>query len=141
MDGKRLFLIVPKIAHPWYDEVRKGADAQARALSDALGVAIEVDLMPPATAGVAEQNAMLDEAARRAPDGIALDLQHAHLQADQPGLPKPARHRPSQPLLHNHSRPFGRVLGGRRGRRTLPRLGLRRLAHAQVYPPQALPRR
>ena len=73
MAGKRLFLIVPKIAHPWYDEVRKGADAQARALSDALGVAIEVDLMPPATAGVAEQNAMLDEAARRAPDGIALD--------------------------------------------------------------------
>ncbi|MFM1823222.1 MAG: hypothetical protein RI967_1488 [Planctomycetota bacterium] len=73
MAGKRLFLIVPKIAHPWYDEVRLGAEAQARAIGGALGAEIAVDLMPPARADVAEQNAMLDEAARRAPDGVALD--------------------------------------------------------------------
>ena len=67
------FIIVPKVAHPWFDEVNKGARAQAGILSRQLNVEIEVDYMPPSIAGVAEQNAILEEAAGRRPSGIAVD--------------------------------------------------------------------
>jgi ribose transport system substrate-binding protein len=67
------FIIVPKVAHPWFDEVHKGALAQAEILSRQLGVKIEVDYMPPSIAGVVEQNAILEKAARSRPSGIAVD--------------------------------------------------------------------
>lgn len=67
------FIIVPKVAHPWFDEVNKGARAQAAILSRALGVEIAVDYMPPSVAGVAEQNALLEQAASSRPSGIAVD--------------------------------------------------------------------
>lgn len=67
------FIIVPKVAHPWFDEVNKGARAQAEILSRALGVEIAVDYMPPSIADVVEQNAILEEAARSRPSGIAVD--------------------------------------------------------------------
>jgi len=67
------FIIVPKVAHPWFEEVTKGAQAQAQVLSRALGVEIVIDYMPPSVAGVAEQNAMLQKAAARQPSGIAVD--------------------------------------------------------------------
>ncbi len=67
------FVIVPKVAHPWFEEVYKGAQAQAELLSRELGVEIAVDYMPPSTAGVVEQNAILEKAARSRPSGIAVD--------------------------------------------------------------------
>ncbi|HET9792876.1 MAG TPA: substrate-binding domain-containing protein [Thermoanaerobaculia bacterium] len=67
------FVIVPKVAHPWFDEVHKGAQDQAEILSRELGVEIVVDYMPPSIADVAEQNAILEKAARRRPTGIAVD--------------------------------------------------------------------
>jgi len=67
------FVIVPKVAHPWFDEVNKGAQAQAEILSRELRAEIRVDYMPPTIAGVAEQNAILEEAARSRPNGIAVD--------------------------------------------------------------------
>lgn len=67
------FIIVPKVAHPWFDEVNKGARAQAEILSRALGVEIVVDYMPPSVADVFKQNAILEEAARSRPSGIAVD--------------------------------------------------------------------
>ncbi|MDT3708332.1 MAG: substrate-binding domain-containing protein [Thiobacillus sp.] len=67
------FIIVPKVSHPWFDEVNKGARAQAEILSRELGVEIVVDYMPPSVAGVVEQNTILEEAARRRPSGIAVD--------------------------------------------------------------------
>jgi ribose transport system substrate-binding protein len=67
------FIIVPKVAHPWFDEVNKGAQAEGRILSRALGVEVVIDYMPPAIAGVAEQNAILEKAAGRQPSGIAVD--------------------------------------------------------------------
>ncbi len=76
------FIIVPKVTHPWFEEVNKGAQAQAAILSRELGVLIAVDYKPPSIAGVAEQNAVLEEAARGRPDGIALDpvdaVDHLH---------------------------------------------------------------
>ena len=67
------FIIVPKVSHPWFDEVNKGAQAQAAILSRELGVGIVVDYMPPPVADVAEQNAILEKAARSRPSGIAVD--------------------------------------------------------------------
>ena len=67
------FIIVPKVAHPWFDEVNKGAQAEAEILSRELGVGIVVEYMPPSIAGVAEQNAVLEKAAKSRPSGIAVD--------------------------------------------------------------------
>ncbi len=67
------FIIVPKVAHPWFDEVYKGAQAQAEILSRELGVEIAVDYMPPPIADVVEQNAILEKAAMNRPSGIAVD--------------------------------------------------------------------
>ncbi len=67
------FVIVPKVAHPWFDEVHKGAQAQANILSGELGVEIVVDYMPPSIVDVVEQNAILEKIARSQPSGIAVD--------------------------------------------------------------------
>ncbi|MDH4232503.1 MAG: substrate-binding domain-containing protein, partial [Nitrospirota bacterium] len=58
---------------PWFDEVNKGAQAEAEILSRELGVGIVVEYMPPSIAGVAEQNAVLEKAAESRPSGIAVD--------------------------------------------------------------------
>jgi len=67
------FVIVPKCAHPWADEVRKGANAQARLLGEQLGIDVVVDYMAPSCAGVDEQNSALESAAATRPDGVAVD--------------------------------------------------------------------
>ena len=67
------FVIIPKCAHPWADEVHKGAMAQASLLSHQLGIEIAVDFLAPPFAGVAEQNAILERAAAIPADGIAVD--------------------------------------------------------------------
>lgn len=67
------FIIVPKVAHPWFDEVNKGAQAQAEMLTRELGGEIAVDYMPPSICDVVEQNAILEKAVRSHPSGIAVD--------------------------------------------------------------------
>jgi ribose transport system substrate-binding protein len=67
------FVIVPKCAHPWADEVHKGATAQASLLSEQLGIDVVVDYMAPSCAGVDEQNSALESAAATQPDGVAVD--------------------------------------------------------------------
>jgi ribose transport system substrate-binding protein len=67
------FIIVPKVAHPWFDEVNKGAQAEADTLSRELGVEIVVDYMPPLICDVVEQNAVLEKIAKSQPSGIAVD--------------------------------------------------------------------
>lgn len=67
------FIIVPKVSHPWFDEVNKGAQAQAEILSRELGVEVMVDYRPPSVADVVEQNTILEKAARSRPSGIAVD--------------------------------------------------------------------
>jgi len=67
------FVIVPKVAHPWFDEVNKGAQAQAKILSRELGVEIVVDYMPPSIVDVVEQNALLEKIVKSQPSGIAVD--------------------------------------------------------------------
>jgi ribose transport system substrate-binding protein len=67
------FVVIPKVAHPWFDQVNDGAKAQAELLARELGVGIVVDYMPPARCDVAEQNAVLEKAASSRPSGIAVD--------------------------------------------------------------------
>jgi len=67
------FIIVPKVAHPWFEEVHKGALAQAEILSRELEAEIVVDYMPPPICDVTEQNAILEKAAGSRPSGIAVD--------------------------------------------------------------------
>jgi ribose transport system substrate-binding protein len=67
------FVIVPKIAHPWYTEVHRGARAQAALLSSQLGTEVTVDYLPPSHADVASQNETLEAAAATQPTGIAVD--------------------------------------------------------------------
>lgn len=67
------FVIIPKVAHPWFDEVNSGARAQAQILGRELGAEVVVDYMPPSICGVVEQNAILENAAKSRPSGIAID--------------------------------------------------------------------
>jgi ribose transport system substrate-binding protein len=67
------FVIIPKCAHPWADEVHKGAMAQANLLRHQLGIEIAVDFLAPPFADVAEQNSTLERAAAIPADGIAVD--------------------------------------------------------------------
>lgn len=67
------FVIVPKVAHPWFEEVVKGARAQAEVLGRELGVDAVVDYLPPGVADAAGQNAILERAAGSRPTGIAVD--------------------------------------------------------------------
>ncbi|MFM7134657.1 MAG: substrate-binding domain-containing protein, partial [Planctomycetota bacterium] len=67
------FIIVPKVAHPWYDEVCAGARAQAETLARELGVAVAVEYAPPSSCDAALQNAILDRLAASRPTGVAID--------------------------------------------------------------------
>lgn len=68
------FIIVPKVAnHPWFNEIHKGAQAQADLLSRELGIEIQVELIAPAISDAAEQNAILDQILKLKPTGIAVD--------------------------------------------------------------------
>lgn len=67
------FVIVPKCVHAWFDEVNKGAQLQADALSEQLGVEVKIDYRAPQSADVAEQNSTLEQAAATKPDGITFD--------------------------------------------------------------------
>ena len=67
------FVIVPKVVHPWFDEVNKGAWHQAELLQEQLGIDITVDYVPPSSADLSEQNSVLERAAAGRPDGIAID--------------------------------------------------------------------
>jgi ribose transport system substrate-binding protein len=68
------FIIVPKVAnHPWFNEIDKGAKAQANVLSRELNIEILVESIAPTICDVTEQNAILDQILKLKPTGIAID--------------------------------------------------------------------
>ncbi len=73
MEKNFRFVVIPKVSHPWFEEVIQGARTQAELLRKRLGVEITVDYDPPAEASPTEQNKILAKAASARPDGIALD--------------------------------------------------------------------
>lgn len=73
MNKRFRFVIVPKVSHPWFDEVVKGARDQADLLRKEVHANIVVDYRPPRSATTSEQNATLRQVRATRPDGIALD--------------------------------------------------------------------
>jgi ribose transport system substrate-binding protein len=69
----RRFVIIPKVAHPWFEEVRRGALAQAQLLQEKLGSQISVEYVPPAKASVTLQDSLLAEVTATNPSGILID--------------------------------------------------------------------
>lgn len=66
------FIMIPNEVHPWYDQVNFGAQDQAELLSKEYGAKVTIDYRAPSKADVAEQNAILEQAAATKPDGIAI---------------------------------------------------------------------
>ena len=67
------FALIPKVEHPWFDEVNKGAEAQARLLEEQLGIKIKIEYMTPKTADINEQNNILAKVAAANNNGVAID--------------------------------------------------------------------
>lgn len=68
------FVLVPKLSHPWFEAVRRGAEQAAAMIQRQSGVATAIDYRPPARAEVALQAEILREAIRSRPAGISVDL-------------------------------------------------------------------
>lgn len=68
------FVVIPKVVHPWFDQVDKGARETAAALSESTGHTFEIDYRAPETADVVVQNQIMERAIATNPDGIAIDL-------------------------------------------------------------------
>jgi ribose transport system substrate-binding protein len=69
----RRFVIIPKVGHPWFEEVRRGALTQAKLLQEKTGVEISVEYAPPSEADVTLQDSLLAEVAATSPAGILID--------------------------------------------------------------------
>jgi ribose transport system substrate-binding protein len=67
------FAIIPKVIHPWFEEVHRGAMAQAELLEKHLGIKVEVEYIAPETAELSVQQAIFDKAIASGYDGIAID--------------------------------------------------------------------
>lgn len=67
------FVIVPKVVHPWFDEVHKGALSEAALLQRQLGIRVEIEYLPPRTANIGDQNSILRKVAASGRDGLAVD--------------------------------------------------------------------
>ena len=78
------FVFVPKVAHPWYDEVRHGAHTQAEAMASALLRPIVIEFASPSEATASAQQAVVEALLADAPEGIAIDP--VERVADMPAL-------------------------------------------------------
>ncbi len=68
------FVIIPKITHPWFDEVFRGAEQAALMIqSQAATTRVVRDYQPPAQALVEQQAAILQRAIAARPDGFSID--------------------------------------------------------------------
>jgi ribose transport system substrate-binding protein len=67
------FAVIPKVVHPWFEEVNKGARAQAELLGNQLGIKITIDYLAPETADLNIQQSIFDKATAADYDGIAID--------------------------------------------------------------------
>lgn len=66
-------MIVPKVDHPWFREVHRGAVTQSRLLQDRRGGSITVEYAAPESPSVKDQNSVLLRLAMERPSGIAVD--------------------------------------------------------------------
>jgi len=64
---------IPKVVHPWFDLVQIGAERMADALTAETNTKVSVEYIAPATADVAAQNTIIEQAAAKGIDGIFID--------------------------------------------------------------------
>jgi ribose transport system substrate-binding protein len=64
---------IPKVVHPWFEIVQVGAEAMAKYLTENAGIKVSVEYIAPATADVAEQNNIMQQAAAKGCTGIFID--------------------------------------------------------------------
>jgi len=67
-------VIIPKVVHPWFDDLVAYSRLKADELGTQIGRKITIDYRAPTTADVAEQNSIIQQAAATRPTGIAIDL-------------------------------------------------------------------
>jgi len=68
------FVLVPKVVHPWFDQVNQGANAAADMIFKTTGQKIVIEYRAPQHADVLEQNDIIERAISTQPDGIIVDL-------------------------------------------------------------------
>jgi ribose transport system substrate-binding protein len=67
------FVIIPKVTHPWFDAVHKGAMDAARMIEQQSGQPVRIDYQPPAVVDPTLQATVLSRAIASRPDGISID--------------------------------------------------------------------
>ena len=72
--GPLRFVMVSKVGHPWFEQVRQGALAAAAMLSSQTGRAVSIEELSPSAATIPLQQAMLRRAIASRPAGIFIDL-------------------------------------------------------------------
>lgn len=73
MNEPTRFAVVSKVAHPWYDEVLRGASEQAESMSQHLNQPVELTYTAPEQATAEAQEQALQDVLDTAPAGIAID--------------------------------------------------------------------
>ena len=68
------FVMIPKVAHPWFEQVRQGAISGAAMLSSQTGRNVTIEEMAPAQATIELQQQMLGRVIATKPAGIFIDL-------------------------------------------------------------------
>ena len=68
------FVMIPKVGHPWFEQVRQGALSGAAMLSSQTGRRVSIEEMAPQQATIALQQQMLAKAIASKPAGIFIDL-------------------------------------------------------------------
>ncbi len=68
------FVVIPKVHHPWFDAVRKGAQAATVMIEAQTGGTASIDYRAPSHADPREQANILKAAIRSQPTGITIDL-------------------------------------------------------------------
>ena len=64
---------IPKVVHPWFELVQIGAERMATYLTENAGIKVSVEYIAPATADVAEQNNIMQQAVAKGITGIFID--------------------------------------------------------------------
>jgi ribose transport system substrate-binding protein len=67
-------VMVPKVSHPWFEEVRQGALAAGRMITAETGRPVRVEVELPAEATIEQQQRVLRRAIASKPAGIFIDL-------------------------------------------------------------------
>ena len=71
---KLRFVFIPKVVHPWYDQVVEGAKAAAREISATTGREVFIDYVAPQQADVMIHNQTIERAIATHPDGLAVAI-------------------------------------------------------------------